>query len=188
MVTICCFSPCAVADETADGFKARCPVQTLPTCFVSQRAKVASLCESLRANPESTRSLLAMVTPFVTTTLSALVSLALAASVAHSGMVGVDYYINERHVFPSVTKLIEYHKLNAGGLVTRLRKSVGEIDAPITAGLGHAKWEIDPTDISIGRELGSGQVLYRPHVPLQIMLVNCTSTLDSADPVIVRYR
>eukprot|EP00050_Salpingoeca_kvevrii_P006923 m.292666 g.292666 ORF g.292666 m.292666 type:complete len:708 (+) comp12656_c0_seq1:283-2406(+) len=75
----------------------------------------------------------------------------------HVKKVNGEYYISDRHRFPSVSKLIEYHKLNSGGLVTRLRKSVTETNAPVPAGLGHAKWEIDPADIKMTRELGSGQ-------------------------------
>ncbi len=41
--------------------------------------------------------------------------------------------------------------------MTRLRKAVGEVSAPITAGLGHDKWEIEPSEITLGKELGSGQ-------------------------------
>ena len=32
------------------------------------------------------------------------------------------FYISEKHRFPSIKELIEYHKLNGGGLVTRLRR------------------------------------------------------------------
>jgi hypothetical protein len=32
------------------------------------------------------------------------------------------YYISDKHRFPTIKDLIEYHKLNGGGLVTRLRK------------------------------------------------------------------
>ena len=32
------------------------------------------------------------------------------------------YYISDKHRFPTIKELIEYHKLNGGGLVTRLRK------------------------------------------------------------------
>ena len=32
------------------------------------------------------------------------------------------YYISDKHRFPSIKELIDYHKLNGGGLVTRLRK------------------------------------------------------------------
>lgn len=32
------------------------------------------------------------------------------------------YYISDKHRFATIKELIEYHKLNGGGLVTRLRK------------------------------------------------------------------
>ena len=32
------------------------------------------------------------------------------------------YFISDKHRFPTIKDLIEYHKLNGGGLVTRLRK------------------------------------------------------------------
>ncbi len=34
---------------------------------------------------------------------------------------------------------------------------MNEINKPMTAGLGHDKWEIDPREIQLGKELGSGQ-------------------------------
>ena len=37
------------------------------------------------------------------------------------------YYISDKHRFPSITDLIEYHKLNGGGLVTRLRKPPAQL-------------------------------------------------------------
>eukprot|EP00054_Salpingoeca_dolichothecata_P008781 m.49809 g.49809 ORF g.49809 m.49809 type:complete len:663 (+) comp17953_c0_seq1:32-2020(+) len=67
------------------------------------------------------------------------------------------YFINERHKFRTISELVEYHMHNSGGLVTRLRKSLKDLNAPVTAGLGHDKWEIDPNEISMGKELGSGQ-------------------------------
>nr|BAG55524.1 protein tyrosine kinase tec [Monosiga ovata] len=70
---------------------------------------------------------------------------------------GEEFYINDRHRFPDICKLIEYHKLNSGGLVTRLRKSIADLHTPAAAGLGHGKWELDPADFAIGRQLGSGQ-------------------------------
>lgn len=67
------------------------------------------------------------------------------------------FFINERHRFEDISKLVEYHKLNSGGLVTRLRKSIADLHTPTAAGLGHDKWELDVTDFSIGKQLGSGQ-------------------------------
>jgi hypothetical protein len=75
----------------------------------------------------------------------------------HIRLQNSEYFVNDRHRFPDICKLIEYHKLNSGGLVTRLRKSLSDLNAPVSAGLGHDKWEIDPAEITLGRELGSGQ-------------------------------
>ena len=37
------------------------------------------------------------------------------------------YYISEKHRFPTIKELIEYHKLNGGGLVTRLRRPPAQL-------------------------------------------------------------
>lgn len=37
------------------------------------------------------------------------------------------YFISEKHRFPSIKELIEYHKLNGGGLVTRLRRPPAQL-------------------------------------------------------------
>eukprot|EP00117_Sycon_ciliatum_P039810 scpid36624/ scgid29356/ Tyrosine-protein kinase BTK; Bruton tyrosine kinase len=65
------------------------------------------------------------------------------------------YYISERHRFETISELIEYHQLNGGGLVTRLRRPpmFDKPQEPPT----RDKWEIDPTQLTLGRELGSGQ-------------------------------
>eukprot|EP00045_Choanoeca_perplexa_P017029 m.238854 g.238854 ORF g.238854 m.238854 type:complete len:876 (-) comp17431_c0_seq2:1743-4370(-) len=65
------------------------------------------------------------------------------------------HYVSDRHRFDTITDLIEYHKLNSGGLVTRLRKPVND-QQPMSATLGHDKWELDHHEIELGRELGSG--------------------------------
>ncbi|GLD68101.1 tyrosine-protein kinase Tec isoform X2 [Lates japonicus] len=48
---------------------------------------------------------------------------------------------------------------NAAGLVTRLRYPVGKQDksAPSTAGFSYEKWEINPSELTFMKELGSGQ-------------------------------
>ncbi|MEE6462092.1 hypothetical protein FKM82_001491 [Ascaphus truei] len=54
--------------------------------------------------------------------------------------------------------MIEYHKHNAAGLVTRLRYPVcpkGK-PAPTTAGFSYDKWEINPSELTFMKELGSG--------------------------------
>uniref|UniRef100_A0A8D0HM82 Tyrosine-protein kinase n=1 Tax=Sphenodon punctatus TaxID=8508 RepID=A0A8D0HM82_SPHPU len=68
------------------------------------------------------------------------------------------YYLAEKHLFPSIPELIEYHKHNAAGLVTRLRYPVTpkKKPAPTTAGFSYEKWEINPSELTFMRELGSG--------------------------------
>ncbi|KAL8562218.1 hypothetical protein ACOMHN_005203 [Nucella lapillus] len=65
-------------------------------------------------------------------------------------------YISEQHVFLSIPDLINYHKHNAGGLVTRLKEPPHRSTKPTTAGFGHSQFEIDPTFLEIGEELGAG--------------------------------
>ena len=55
-------------------------------------------------------------------------------------------------------ELIEYHSYNAGGLACRLKSPPGRSKPP-TAGLSHGKWEIDPTELTLLEELGSGMVM-----------------------------
>uniref|UniRef100_A0A8C2XBW3 Tyrosine-protein kinase n=1 Tax=Cyclopterus lumpus TaxID=8103 RepID=A0A8C2XBW3_CYCLU len=68
-------------------------------------------------------------------------------------------YLAEKHLFSSIPDLIEYHKHNAAGLVARLRYPVGKQDksAPSTAGFSYEKWEINPSELTFMKELGSGQ-------------------------------
>lgn len=66
------------------------------------------------------------------------------------------YFLSEKHCCQSIAKLIEYHSHNAGGLACRLKCPPGRSKPP-TAGLSHGKWEIDPTELTLGEELGSGQ-------------------------------
>ncbi|XP_062301259.1 tyrosine-protein kinase Tec isoform X2 [Scomber scombrus] len=69
------------------------------------------------------------------------------------------FYLAEKHLFSSIPDLIEYHKHNAAGLVARLRYPVGKQDksAPSTAGFSYEKWEINPSELTFMKELGSGQ-------------------------------
>nr|XP_014345443.1 PREDICTED: tyrosine-protein kinase Tec isoform X2 [Latimeria chalumnae] len=69
------------------------------------------------------------------------------------------YYLAEKHLFNSIPELIDYHKHNAAGLVTRLRYPVGPKgrSAPTTAGFSYEKWEINPSELTFMKELGSGQ-------------------------------
>ncbi|XP_067844216.1 tyrosine-protein kinase Tec isoform X3 [Heptranchias perlo] len=69
------------------------------------------------------------------------------------------YYLAEKHLFDNIPELIEYHQHNAAGLVTRLRYPVGRKgrSAPTTAGFSYEKWEINPSELTFMKELGSGQ-------------------------------
>ncbi|KAI4585669.1 hypothetical protein MJG53_005903 [Ovis ammon polii x Ovis aries] len=68
------------------------------------------------------------------------------------------YYLAEKHAFGSIPEIIEYHKHNAAGLATRLRYPVSTKgkNAPTTAGFSYEKWEINPSELTFMRELGSG--------------------------------
>ncbi|KAK7464024.1 hypothetical protein BaRGS_00037988 [Batillaria attramentaria] len=66
------------------------------------------------------------------------------------------FYIAENHVFESIPDVINYHKYNAGGLVTRLKEPPRRNTKPTTAGFGHSQFEIDPKDLTIGEQLGAG--------------------------------
>lgn len=65
-------------------------------------------------------------------------------------------YISERHRYPTVSELINYHQHNSGGLVTRLRQPPSFGEAPVAA-FGHDIWEVPRSEIVLGKELGSGQ-------------------------------
>ncbi|KAG1960484.1 tyrosine-protein kinase Tec [Pimephales promelas] len=69
------------------------------------------------------------------------------------------FYLAEKYVFGSICELIEYHKHNAAGLVSRLRHAVGDQTrgAPPTAGFSYDKWEINPSELTFMKELGCGQ-------------------------------
>ncbi|MBN3315136.1 TXK kinase, partial [Atractosteus spatula] len=69
------------------------------------------------------------------------------------------FFLAEKHVFDSIPEVIHYHQHNAAGLITRLRYPVGPMGkcVPATAGFSHEKWEINPSELSFMKELGSGQ-------------------------------
>jgi len=66
------------------------------------------------------------------------------------------FFLSEKHCCASIPELIEYHSYNAGGLACRLKCPPGRSKPP-TAGLSHGKWEVDPTELTLMEELGSGQ-------------------------------
>nr|XP_055045471.1 tyrosine-protein kinase Tec [Misgurnus anguillicaudatus] len=69
------------------------------------------------------------------------------------------FYLAEKYVFSSIPELIEYHNYNAAGLVCRLRHAVGDQrrEVPTTAGFSYDKWEINPSELTFMKEVGSGQ-------------------------------
>ncbi|XP_048270039.1 tyrosine-protein kinase Btk29A isoform X1 [Bombus terrestris] len=68
-----------------------------------------------------------------------------------------EFYLSEKHCCGSIPDLINYHKHNSGGLASRLKTSPCDRPVPPTAGLSHDKWEIDPAELHLLEELGSGQ-------------------------------
>lgn len=70
---------------------------------------------------------------------------------------GDQFYLAEKHTFLTIPDLIYYHKHNAGGIATRLKcPPTKNKNAPVTAGFGHSKWELDRNDLEIMDILGSG--------------------------------
>ncbi|XP_030048498.1 tyrosine-protein kinase TXK [Microcaecilia unicolor] len=69
------------------------------------------------------------------------------------------YYLAEKHLFKSIPELIQYHQQNAAGLITRLRYPVSPLGncLPATPGFSYEKWEIQPSELTFLKELGSGQ-------------------------------
>ncbi|KAG8005927.1 Tyrosine-protein kinase Tec, partial [Nibea albiflora] len=69
------------------------------------------------------------------------------------------FFLAERYTFNNIPELIHYHEHNAGGLVTRLRYAVGPMGrcVPATSGFSSEKWEINPSELTFMKELGSGQ-------------------------------
>ncbi|XP_071524542.1 tyrosine-protein kinase TXK isoform X5 [Panulirus ornatus] len=68
-----------------------------------------------------------------------------------------NYYLSHHIKCQTIPDLIYRHQLNPGGLCARLRPPVQGRQAPTTAGLSHDKWEIDPSELNLLEELGSGQ-------------------------------
>ncbi|XP_025205884.1 tyrosine-protein kinase Btk29A isoform X2 [Melanaphis sacchari] len=68
-----------------------------------------------------------------------------------------DFFLSEKHCCSTIPELINYHRHNSGGLASRLKASPCDRPVPATAGLSHDKWEIDPAELMLLEELGSGQ-------------------------------
>nr|CDS26764.1 tyrosine protein kinase Btk29A [Hymenolepis microstoma] len=69
------------------------------------------------------------------------------------------FYLSEKHAFPTISEVIHYHKHNSGGLVVRLRSPpVKDRESPVTAGMGLDEFELDPGELQIDPEpIGKGQ-------------------------------
>nr|ASY93143.1 interleukin-2-inducible T-cell kinase [Branchiostoma belcheri] len=69
------------------------------------------------------------------------------------------YFLSEKYTFPTIPELIHYHQHNGGGLVTRLRSPPAALTgyAPVTLGFSQDKWEIQSTELTLMKPLGSGQ-------------------------------
>lgn len=69
------------------------------------------------------------------------------------------FYLAEKYLFSTIPELILYHQHNAAGLITRLRHPVsqgGGSSWDITNSI-EEQWEVDPEELILGQELGSGQ-------------------------------
>lgn len=90
------------------------------------------------------------------------------------------YYLSDKHPQRTIEELINYHKLNAGGLVCRLRHHPDEESAPSTLGLEHGKYKLEHNDLRLQEELGKGnfgcvrKALYKGNqtVAVKMMLEN----------------
>ncbi|KAF4096163.1 tyrosine-protein kinase TXK isoform X1 [Onychostoma macrolepis] len=69
------------------------------------------------------------------------------------------FFLAENHAFGSIPELINYHRHNAAGMVSRLRYPMGPKGKclPATAGFSSDKWDINPSELTFMKELGSGQ-------------------------------
>ncbi|KAM7000292.1 tyrosine-protein kinase ITK/TSK [Tautogolabrus adspersus] len=69
------------------------------------------------------------------------------------------YYLAEKYLFSTIPELIHYHQHNAAGLITRLRHPVSQEGgcSQDIADTSKDQWEVDPEELTLGQELGSGQ-------------------------------
>uniref|UniRef100_A0A8I3S7G2 Tyrosine-protein kinase n=1 Tax=Canis lupus familiaris TaxID=9615 RepID=A0A8I3S7G2_CANLF len=68
-------------------------------------------------------------------------------------------YLAENYCFDSIPKLIHYHQHNSAGMITRLRHPVSTKanKVPTSVSLGSGIWELKREEITLLKELGSGQ-------------------------------
>uniref|UniRef100_A0A665U9M3 non-specific protein-tyrosine kinase n=1 Tax=Echeneis naucrates TaxID=173247 RepID=A0A665U9M3_ECHNA len=62
------------------------------------------------------------------------------------------FYLAEKYLFSTIPELIHYHQHNAAGMTTRLRHPVS-----LKGGCSQDHWEVDPEELILGQEIGSGQ-------------------------------
>ncbi|CAH8564844.1 unnamed protein product [Dicrocoelium dendriticum] len=76
-----------------------------------------------------------------------------------SGGTEAQYYLSEKHAFPTISDVIHYHKHNSGGLVVRLRSPpTKDRESPVTAGMGLDEFELDPAELQLEMNpIGKGQ-------------------------------
>ncbi|KAF7229669.1 tyrosine-protein kinase ITK/TSK [Nothobranchius furzeri] len=69
------------------------------------------------------------------------------------------FYLAEKYLFGTIPELIHYHQHNAAGLITRLRHPVspGRRPSQEVSDLSEDQWEIDPEELILGQQVGSGQ-------------------------------
>uniref|UniRef100_A0A6Q2Z189 non-specific protein-tyrosine kinase n=1 Tax=Esox lucius TaxID=8010 RepID=A0A6Q2Z189_ESOLU len=69
------------------------------------------------------------------------------------------FYLAEKYLFNTIPELIQYHQHNAAGLITRLRHpvSLDKESSQNHAELSDGQWEVDPLELTLGEEVGSGQ-------------------------------
>uniref|UniRef100_A0A8K9XID5 non-specific protein-tyrosine kinase n=1 Tax=Oncorhynchus mykiss TaxID=8022 RepID=A0A8K9XID5_ONCMY len=69
------------------------------------------------------------------------------------------FYLAEKYLFMTIPELIQYHQHNAAGLITRLRHPIsqGRESFQSPAELSKGQWEVDPAELILGEEVGSGQ-------------------------------
>ncbi|XP_055987235.1 cytoplasmic tyrosine-protein kinase BMX [Sorex fumeus] len=68
-------------------------------------------------------------------------------------------YLAENYCFDSIPELIHYHQHNSAGMITRLRHPVSTTTnkVPSFASLGNDIWELKREEITVLKQLGSGQ-------------------------------
>ncbi|XP_029972143.1 tyrosine-protein kinase ITK/TSK [Salarias fasciatus] len=69
------------------------------------------------------------------------------------------FYLAEKYLFSTIPQLIHYHQHNAAGLITRLRHPVSRYGCCTqeVPDLLQDQWQVNPTELVLGQELGSGQ-------------------------------